>query len=360
MRELRGGGVLYHKNKNTKCIIKSIENNNLTVVLERSIDGKKELKIPIDLVGEYLFYSIYDINLDISSICKMKEYCKSKRVAKYFEKIRNENKARLREERRLEYENFLKRQKEIAIQEQIYRRKQEEIRSRDIIKETIARRNIRYLIHFTRVENLESILQRGIINRRVLEMYKIPYIKNDDQRLDRKENCTCFSVEFPNSYLLNSFKNKYPNSRWVVIAIDINLLLYHQGEKYFCSYNAASTVIRGLINNDKLKTGYDFERMFKCTEKRNRIIVNRNNGSNSIGELQTYLTTEDQAEILLSGIISPEFIKRIYFKDITDYKMFINTISDINLLNKFNFRVNSAYFKKREEVSFPERRKIIG
>ena len=71
------------------------------------------------------------------------------------------------------------------------KRKQQENRE---LKEIINSRKIESLIHFTRIENLDSILSIGILPRLMLETRNIPFIYNDSLRADYMNSCTCVSI----------------------------------------------------------------------------------------------------------------------------------------------------------------------
>lgn len=228
------------------------------------------------------------------------------------------------------------------------------------IEKVLVSRNIVNLIHFTRIENLESILTKGFVPRSILESKNIEYLKNDSFRLEGKSECTCFSVEFPNNYLFKTFRNKQQNSRWVVIEIDAKVLLEHKGSKYFCYQNAARSDIRYKLKIGELMGGKDLEEMFHEKENYNRPCGSGTTLRSSIWGIKEYLPTSIQAEILVSGIISNSYIKSVYFRNEYDYEYFINTVSCKDNIKNFNLKINDVYFLSRGEVEFPERRKISG
>lgn len=83
------------------------------------------------------------------------------------------------------------------------------------IQDVINRRNIKFLVHFTRLENLDNILTNGIIPRNdMTDQFIKPfdfllndkesngkYIYNDDYRYDGKCDYSCFSISFPNNLM---------------------------------------------------------------------------------------------------------------------------------------------------------------
>ena len=346
MENFNIGNILYHKTNKTRCIITASSDKNITVKLENMISGKSEITLPKTHIGEWLFYVKEDVDLAINDLANINEYSCGRKVSEYIEGNRIE----------FEKQRELKRQREI--QEQI--KLQRKTKKDESIEEVLVSRNIVNLIHFTRIENLESILSIGLIPRNILEYSNIKYLKNDEHRLDGKSECTCFSVEFPNNLLFPKFREKYPNSRWVVIEIDAKLLLNHKESKYFCYHNAARSDISWKIGYGVLGRGEDFEEMFHEEDKYNTSLGSVTKCRSSIQGIKEYLPTSVQAEILLSGVISNSYIKSVYFNNNCDYKYFINTLSSKDIIKNFNFIINNAYFIKRENVVFPERRKISG
>ena len=69
------------------------------------------------------------------------------------------------------------------------------------IEEIIQQRCIRKLVHFTRIINLKSIIEFGILPRLELEKKKIKVEFNDHQRLDTWPETSSISITEKNSYL---------------------------------------------------------------------------------------------------------------------------------------------------------------
>ena len=80
-------------------------------------------------------------------------------------------------------------------------------RTTDLHKEQFSRflkeRKIKYLVHFTHIDNLKHILKIGLIPREYLELELIRVTLrprfSDNQRLDGNKKVNCLSVSFPNS-----------------------------------------------------------------------------------------------------------------------------------------------------------------
>lgn len=105
----------------------------------------------------------------------------------------------------------------------------------------IDKRDIKYLTHFTRIENLPSILQKGLMPRKQLLLQGIRPEVNDWNRLDNTD-AVCLSVSFPNYKLFYRFRVKRPETKWAVILLDPIIL-----DRCRCSFacrNAASNEMK--------------------------------------------------------------------------------------------------------------------
>lgn len=214
------------------------------------------------------------------------------------------------------------------------------------IKEILDSRGISHLVHFTRIENLSSILMNGLVPVIIQPTKGIESIKNDGERIDNQLNCTSCSVEFPNYKLFYRFRCQYPNSRWVVILLNTDILFSDNNNAYYCKTNAAS-VLPKTPNHNELCTPISFESMFreKVYTKENKII---NRKELDIGDS---FTTDPQAEILISNIISTKYISKVYFNSDLEMKEFTNKNRN-KLVDKFELSTNPDLFNHRKDYSF--------
>ena len=184
---------------------------------------------------------------------------------------------------------------------------QEYIRRRCSYGPILEKRGVRSLVHFTRVDVLDNILDKGLL----------PVASGvesiDDKRLDGRLNCISLSIEYPNIRLLrNGYmrKDRYANDKWAVLVLDPSLLFDHNC--YFANYNAAS---KGIMRKsaESLKTPDAFEGMFADS-----IDAETSEGVKSFPrKLNCFdcFPTCDQAEIQVEGIIDKRYIKEIWFED---------------------------------------------
>ncbi len=170
------------------------------------------------------------------------------------------------------------------------------------INEILVSREISALVHFTRLDNLPSIMEHGIQPRAIIDdpNNQITGLTNDAIRVDGKTNASCLSISYPNCSMLYKLKKDNPETSWVVIAIKPEILLAKQC--LFYPTNAACNQVRHLNASD-FSGPAALSRMFD--EK----IVGKTVTTRSE---HPYLLPRDptdvQAEILAFGVIEPQFI----------------------------------------------------
>jgi hypothetical protein len=110
------------------------------------------------------------------------------------------------------------------------------------IKGFVDERNIIRLIHFTRYENLESILTNGLITRDGLNGFNHTVYVNDSLRLDGHTNSISLSLSFPNHRMFYKYRMGSEAQGWVVLAISPEVLWDY--ECAFCKHNAFIVELR--------------------------------------------------------------------------------------------------------------------
>lgn len=171
---------------------------------------------------------------------------------------------------------------------------------------------------------MESILSHGIVPVDRHEEFGIRALRNDRERLDNKKDCTSFSIEFPNYELFFKYRESdYPNSKWVVIVISIDILFSDMREKYFSYTNAASNFCRKNEYCRKSNSEIGFEKMFQKTDCTN---WNREIHRSSL-KIPDSWSTNPQAEVLISGIINPQYITSVCFNSQEDLLAYQKNVS---------------------------------
>lgn len=207
----------------------------------------------------------------------------------------------------------------------------------------INKREIKYLFHFTRIEYLASIIKNGILSRTRLEDDGETEIFNDQWRYDGMKKASCFTLEHPNKYLLDRFKEEF-DTTWVILKLDIiSLLKEHQEKIYFAYHNAAESII--CQNISKMFTLEDFKYIFN--ER-----ITKSNGKSFCRDfnLQECYPTSTQAEILIEGVINFSHVLNVYFDSASDCDKFKNNPIYVNLKHKFIYKPNCIYFKHRPNI----------
>ena len=217
----------------------------------------------------------------------------------------------------------------------------------EMVKVLFEKRKIQFLVHFTRIDNLASILQNGLVPVTMQQSMEIKSIHNDDMRLDFMTDCTSCSVEFPNYKLFYTFReHKFPGTHWVIIAIAKEVTFSPANVAYFCSTNAARIIPR-TNNSANLCTADAFESMFCET-------ITRKDGSKvnrASLQIDDSRTTDPQAEILISGIIGTQYIRGVFFQSQQDRDDYIsqNGSDDLCL---YDHQIDPSFFAPREDFTF--------
>lgn len=215
------------------------------------------------------------------------------------------------------------------------------------IKHQIDQRGVKYLIHFTRIENLHSILQKGLVPISDLNRLKIDFVHNDDMRLDGQLDCTSCSVDFPNDRLFYVFREqKFWGTKWVVLKINKDILFSPTNIAFFCYTNAAH-VLPKTANKAELCTSLAFEKMYsdEIITKDNKII------NRSLQRLNSSMTTDPQAEILISGTIETKYIATINFYKEGDIEYY-RSIYGSDLLDMNDYVVEPDLFRNRNDLLY--------
>mgnify|MGYP003591485674 CR=1 FL=1 len=171
---------------------------------------------------------------------------------------------------------------------------------KEAIRARVEARKICHLVHFTPVENVESIRDKGLLSRSVLDINDLEYIYTDEQRLDGGLNWISLSVSFPNYKMFYAKREllKRKVGGWAVMLIKKEALW--ELDCRFIPTNAASFGVRKFQDN-KYSSVEAFERMFTD--------IKRNKG------IPDYYTTDPQAEVMIQSKVPFEYIEGIEFEN---------------------------------------------
>lgn len=170
------------------------------------------------------------------------------------------------------------------------------------IQAVVTNRDIPYLVHFTRVENLPSILRNGLRPRGLLnDLTNEVTLVNDAIRADGKIGYNCLSVSFPNCSMFWRCRidenGERDNTDWVVLLISKRVLF--DKNCLFYPINAATNSVSSLPIN-KFNNAIALEAMF--AEGRDHW-------------LQNHDPTDVQAEVMVEGVIEPEYFGYCLFEN---------------------------------------------
>ena len=173
-----------------------------------------------------------------------------------------------------------------------------------------------YLIHFTRVENLPSIMQHGLCPITTLTDRNIDFRFNDPLRLDGHPNATSLSIGHPNDKMFASYRWKSPEQGWAVLVIDRCVLW--SLDTAFCNHNAADNRIRQQPLAD-LKTVAAFDNLFSPQS---------NLPSREENRLLPWDPSDVQAEVLVFDTLLPTFINSVIFSDPSSLQKYKSCVAD--------------------------------
>lgn len=193
------------------------------------------------------------------------------------------------------------------------------------IQDEIQRRNIHYLVHFTDVSNLPSIMENGLLSISKMNESHLGYINNDQFRLDNQPNGISLSVEFPNYKMLYYYQNQGDRDFVILLLNPLSVL------QKKCAYFYTNAANRCFQDKDVrvLNTDIDWNLMFS-EDGRDRY------------NPQSY-TTDPQAEILCFEDIPPTDILKVVYPSKDVYEKYPNNMINTLIDNQ------RYYFKYRRD-----------
>lgn len=205
------------------------------------------------------------------------------------------------------------------------------------MQQILADRQIDWLLHFTRVDNLPNILKQGLLPRSVLEQNNIAFSYNDEYRYDNCSNAICTSVEFPNYKMFYQLRMTNPDVDWAVLLLDAQVICDFQCA--FCSTNAGSASMYG-INIESRKGAKAFLKLFDELP---------NGPTRKEMGLGDWFPTNPQSEVLVFGNIPTLYIKKVFFEDQRVLNSYIDLFpsSILGQVNNraFSYRKDWEYWK---------------
>ncbi len=158
---------------------------------------------------------------------------------------------------------------------------------------------IPHLIHFTRCENLESILRHGLLSVASCKAKRLTPFRNDTKRFDGQLNGVSLSVAFPNYKMFYKYRMLNESSDWVVLILSKNILWEKECGFYRCNA-AASCMLQEP--RARMTTLDAFQEMFRTI------------GGPRDPCLRQYDPTDPQAEVMVYEPIEPYLIEAVAFE----------------------------------------------
>ena len=110
------------------------------------------------------------------------------------------------------------------------------------IQSAAENREVKFLLHFTQVDNLQGIVTHGILPRQSLVRPEYSAYASDRYRLDENDEAVSVSISRVNEKMFVSKRYKSRHSNWVILVLAAEILWTHNCQ--FCWRNAATTEIK--------------------------------------------------------------------------------------------------------------------
>lgn len=189
------------------------------------------------------------------------------------------------------------------------------------IQETCEARNIDICTHFTRIENLPSILINGLIPRKHLDKTDMDFISVNSRRLEDYVDANCLNISFPHHIPVLS-ANERTKRKWVYISYKKDILW--ELDCAFCFTKAASEEVLSIPISER-KTEKSFKKMFIGND-----------------HLPKDYPTDSQAEVLVFDIIPSFYLEKITFYD--------DEVRDNWIKDNPIFSFNDRLFRRRDQI----------
>lgn len=162
------------------------------------------------------------------------------------------------------------------------------------IENLCATYEIPYLVHFTRIENLKSIMKKGLLSRVKVDAEIDEAITNDENRLDGRRHTISLSIAHPNDRMFTKYRED--PEQWCVLGIRKEILW--ELDCLFFKHNAADIRVSGKPDNE-LRTSDSLSSLYTEIE---------GHESRESQHLSKFDPTDKQAEILVCDEIPPKYI----------------------------------------------------
>ena len=198
------------------------------------------------------------------------------------------------------------------------------------IQQILQQRKVKSLVHFTPVQNLNSIFSHNLLSRVQCDRLGLKPVTTDAYRLDGLLDFISVSVSFPNSGMFYR-KRMSMNYSWAVLLISPDVIC-RQPSLFFATNAASAAASHPGV--DRRYSSNAFSAMFGDSDR------------NSFqGHLDYCFPVDPQAEIMVKQAISINDIQSVVFDSDADYHSWASAGGDLAGLQ---FDINHAYFSSRQ------------
>lgn len=187
----------------------------------------------------------------------------------------------------------------------------ESIRRRSTqIRDVAHARQIPFLVHFTPLNNVRSIIEHGLMSKSNLQNKNLEHICTDNSRGDGWLDWISLSIAFPNYKMLTRKRKDMPKSLvggWAIVRLQPRVL-WELNCKFMIT-NAANSSY-WFYRSAEQSSPESFELMFAHTNERQHIPY--------------YFTTDPQAEVMAEHAVPIKYIEEIVTANSTDAKLLTN------------------------------------
>lgn len=170
-----------------------------------------------------------------------------------------------------------------------------------LMREASRRRGIPFLMHFTQVVNLPSIMRHGIVARSDMAEQEIDGFGSARHRLDDRDDAVSVSVSAFNPEMFAAKRRMSGNAPWVILLLDPLTLWTHRC--WFHARNAATNEMK--YHRGRLDGPWAFERMFSEEFRHHRFDGDLYRQETGIPD---FLPTRPDAEVQVFDPIEPTSI----------------------------------------------------
>lgn len=202
------------------------------------------------------------------------------------------------------------------------------------IEEFVEERGIKSLFHFTRLNNLPSILRHGLLTKERCALAGVEPAINDPDRYDGTDAISA-TISYPNYKMFYCLRCDNPDVEWVVIKLKPSLLW--ETRCAFSDTNAGD----GSVYNIPISRRQGLAALQSMFSDYGHI-------ERAMLKIPDHYTTNPQAEVLLLDGATVSDIRGVYFERSTTHQQYKAQVPDLPCyLNGgfFNGRSDYAHWK---------------